>query len=465
MPGIPAASIGRALCVPCSGIAFLIFTACGSSSTTATAPTTPARCALQVQAATSSFPVAGGSGALTITTNRECGWSVRSEAAWLTTTGPTSGQGDGAVTFTVASNAEPAERTAALAVNDQRLSITQAGRPCGFQLSTTHEIVDATGGERTLQVTATSAQCAWTSATEQPWIAIVSGREGRGNGSVTFRVAAMAGPPRAGTLTVAGQPVQIEQGSGCAHSVGPVSPRVPSAGGPLTVTVTTTAGCRWEVSSQSAWITIRSGASGTASGEVQLIVASNTGPEREGLVTIAGKTYPVAQESGCTYNISAPPLEMPGSGGLLAFGITTGPSCPWAATSGAPWMTVAPASGTGPGLARFAIAPNPGISRTAVVRVAGQSFSITQTSPCTYVLSPPYLEYDASGGNGAVLVIVSGPCTWTAQSTADWIRMVSGTSGAGDGLVQFTVPPNAGQARKGFIVIAGQNFAVSQAGR
>jgi hypothetical protein len=43
--------------------------------------------------------------------------------------------------------------------------------------------------------------------------------------------------------------------------------------------------------------------------------------------------------------------------------------------------------------------------------------------------------------------------------------MVSGTSGAGDGLVQFTVPANTGQARKAFIVIAGQNFAVSQAGR
>jgi hypothetical protein len=149
----------------------------------------------------------------------------------------------------------------------------------------------------------------------------------------------------------------------------------------------------------------------------------------------------------------------------LAFGINTGPGCPWTATSGAQWMSVSPASGTGSGQVRFALAANPGISRSAAVHVAGRSFSVTQSSPCTYVLSPPYLEYDANGGNGAVLVIVSGPCTWTAQSTAEWIRMVSGTSGAGDGLVQFTVPPNAGQARKAFIVIAGRNFEVSQAGR
>ena len=464
MPALPAPSIRRALGVPCSGIALLLFTSCGSSSITTTAPA-PARCAVQAQAASSSFPVAGGSGSLTITTNRECAWSVRSETPWLTTTGPASGQGDGEVKFSVTANTDPSERTGALDVNEQKLSITQSGRPCEFQLSTTHEMLEAAGGERTLQVAASSGQCGWTATPDQAWIAVVSGSEGRGNGSVTFRVTAMAGPPRTGTLTVAGQPVQVEQGSGCGYSIGPAPGRIPAAGGPLTVGVSTSAGCQWNAASQSLWITIRSGASGAASGEVQFIVASNPGPEREGLVTIAGKPYSVMQESGCSYGVSPPPLEMPGGGGLLAFGITTGASCPWTAASDADWMSVSPRSGTGSGEARFVIAPNQSISRTAGVRVAGQSFSITQASACTFVLSPPYLTYDASGGNGAVLVIVSGPCTWTAKTTADWIRMVSGTSGAGDGLVQFTVPPNAGQARSAFIVIAGQNFSVSQSGK
>ena len=130
---LPAVSIRRALAVPCSGIALLLFTSCGSSSVTTTAPA-PARCAVQAQAASSSFPVAGGSGSLTITTNRECAWSVRSQAPWLTTTGPASGQGDGEVKFSVTANPDPSERTGALDVNDQRLSITQAGKPCEFQL-------------------------------------------------------------------------------------------------------------------------------------------------------------------------------------------------------------------------------------------------------------------------------------------------------------------------------------------
>jgi hypothetical protein len=75
------------------------------------------------------------------------------------------------------------------------------------------------------------------------------------------------------------------------------------------------------------------------------------------------------------------------------------------------------------------------------------------------------LTYDSRGGNGAVLVIVTGGCTWTAASTVDWITMTSGTSGSGDGVVQFTVAPNPGQSRTGIVAIAGQSYTVTQSGR
>jgi hypothetical protein len=64
-----------------------------------------------------------------------------------------------------------------------------------------------------------------------------------------------------------------------------------------------------------------------------------------------------------------------------------------------------------------------------------------------------------------VLVLVTGFCTWTATSTVDWIRITAGESGSGNGLLQFTVPPNTGPARNGVIVIAGQNYVVRQAGQ
>ena len=67
-----------------------------------------------------------------------------------------------------------------------------------------------------------------------------------------------------------------------------------------------------------------------------------------------------------------------------------------------------------------------------------------------------------NGGNGAILVIVLGSCSWTATSTAEWIRVTNGASGAGDGLVQFNVLPAVGANRSGTIVIGGQTFTVNQ---
>ena len=89
-----------------------------------------------------------------------------------------SGQGEGTVQFIVSANGLPSSRGTAITVEDQRLQISQQGRPCGFRLSSTLETVEATGGERSVQVTTTSAQCAWTATSDVPWITIVSGRQG-----------------------------------------------------------------------------------------------------------------------------------------------------------------------------------------------------------------------------------------------------------------------------------------------
>jgi hypothetical protein len=465
MPRLSAAANVREslLLVACS-MGAMLAAGCGSSSQTITAPP-PSRCAVQAQLESSSFPLAGGSGSLTISTNRECGWSVRSDASWLVPAGPTDGQGDGVVKFSVAANADPASRTAAFTVNDRRLEIRQAGKPCDFRLSSTREAIEASGGDRTIQVTASSAQCTWTAAADQPWIVVKAGSEGRGDGAVTFHVAPMAGPPRAGTLIVAGGRVSVEQGAGCAFAIGAFDTNLPSSGGALNVSISTTAGCGWTASSQSVWITIRSGDAGAGSGQVQFIVGANGGPAREGVLTIAGRLFVVTQASGCTYSITPGVQDAAGAGGTGAISISTGPACPWTASSGAEWLTLSAVSGTGPSQVSYTATPNTGTTRAGTLTVAGHAATINQPSMCSFVLAPPYLTYDEAGGNGAVLVIVSGPCTWTASSGVDWVRMVSGTSGTGDGLVQFTVAPNAGQPRGTNLQIAGQSFAVTQGGK
>jgi len=528
----------------------LLSTSCGSSSETetVTAPSTT-KCAVQVSAESAAFPPGGGSGALRISTSRECPWSARSDAAWVTLSPPVEGQGEGSVRFTVVANADPSSRAASISVNDQGLRISQEGKPCEFTVSSNHETVEGAGGDRTIDVRASAAQCGWTAATNVQWIAIVAGREGRGNGTVGFHVDAVSGPPRTGTITVAAQTVQVDQGTGCSYAIGtdtfsldpsggdrqvavtapsgcawtadsrtpwltvttgstgsgpgvvgfrvapsngparagtltvagrtvtvaqslgcsflvsPVSLSVGAPGGASTFQVATTSGCTWSAASGAAWITVTGGTSGSGAGQTQLTVAANAGPARAASATIAGESVQISQASGCAYTVSPSTQDAAGTGSTGAASISTAAGCSWTARSGVEWITMSALSGAGPAQITYTVAANQGPVRSGTITVAGQTFTVTQASQCTWVMAPPSHEFTATGGAGNILIIVSGACTWTAVSNADWIQLIAGASGAGNGLVQFVAAPNPGGARSGTLTIAGQSYIVNEGGR
>ncbi len=609
-------------------------TSCGSSTTTSTAPSARTdKCQVQAQLDHATFPASGGTGTLHVSINRECSWNAESDAAWLALSSGGSGQGDGTVQFTVATNSAPATRTAGITVNDQRMQISQDGRPCDFRLSSTSEQVDPAGGERTLQVTASNSQCTWTATADVPWITFAGASSGSGSGTVVFRVASTNGALRTGTVTVAGLRTTVVQSAGCSYAVDPSTYAAPASGGPgqltvlagegcpwsavsdaewvgiaagtgsgpgvvrfsvassggvprtasihlanlivtisqasgctvsiapnslslgsqagtgtiqvsagsgcswlatsgadwLTISagasgtgdgqvqvavasntgparqgsvtiadhtvsiaqasgcavavapnslslgsqagsgniqVNTASGCSWAARSGATWITISAGASGTGGGQVQIAVASNTGPARQGSVMIADHTVSITQASGCVFSIAPSSQDVPGSGGSGSVSVTTGAGCPWTASTSVSWITLSTASGTGPGSVAFAVEANPGPPRTGALTIAGQPFIVQQASPCTWTFSPPYSLFDSSGGNGNVLVILTGGmCTWTAMSNVDWITITAGASGMGNGLLQFIVSPNPGAARTGTLTVGGQTYMVGEGGR
>jgi hypothetical protein len=59
---------------------------------------------------------------------------------------------------------------------------------------------------------------------------------------------------------------------------------------------------------------------------------------------------------------------------------------------------------------------------------------------------------------------VTGGCGWTVTSKAGWINITSGSSGVGNGTVNYSVGINTGAARSGTINIARQIFTVKQKG-
>lgn len=438
--------------------------ACGSSTQTVTAPST-VKCPVTVSATPSSFSSSGGTGSVGVSTNRECQWSASPSGDWIQLGSPASGQGEGNVPFTIRSNGDPTVRRGAIAVGDQQIAITQEAAPCVFNVAPMAQTVSPAGERRTITVTASSAQCAWTARSDVDWLSIVSGAQGTGNGEVVFEARSTTGPTRSGTLVIAGQTVTITQGEGCSISISPASQSVGASGGSGTISVTTAPGCGWTAQSNASWIAITSGESGNGPGAVGFSVGSWDGPTRTGIIQIDGQQFTVTQTAGCSYSIDPSSQSVPTGGGSGAVNVHTASGCAWTASSNAPWLTIASgSSGSGDGRVQFTAGANTGPPRTGTLTVAGRTFTVSQDSGCTFALSASSASFDAAGGTGSVSVTAGSGCTWSAASGATWVRITQGASGTGSGEVRFSVDANTGAQRSATLTIAGRGFTVTQAG-
>jgi hypothetical protein len=257
----------------------------------------------------------------------------------------------------------------------------------------------------------------------------------------------------------------------CSYAIAPIDVSLAAQGGPGTVAVSAGSGCAWTATSNVAWITLTSGASGTGNGSVGFNVAANAGGARSGTLTVAGRTFTVQQAAApapvpCTYSIAPSSAAIPVLGGTGTFAVTAGADCNWTANTTANWITLTSgATGTGNGAVGYSVAPNLGSARTGTITVAGQTFTVTQPAlVCTFTINPTSLTLPAAGGSSTVAVTASNAaCTWTARSNDGWINVTSGTPGTGDGTVAFTVDNFGGKNdRTGTMTIAGQRFTVTQ---
>ncbi len=92
------------------------------------------------------------------------------------------------------------------------------------------------------------------------------------------------------------------------------------------------------------------------------------------------------------------------------------------------------------------------------------NFEATGSGGCTYTISPKSQSFTTGGGSGSVAVAAGAGCAWTAVSNAAWITITGGSSGSGNGTVNYYVSSNTGSARTGTMTIAKQTFSVSQSG-
>jgi hypothetical protein len=81
---------------------------------------------------------------------------------------------------------------------------------------------------------------------------------------------------------------------------------------------------------------------------------------------------------------------------------------------------------------------------------------------CNFDLSTNRQSLNATWARGSVNILGGGNCMWKAAASASWIKLTN-TGGNGNGLLEYSVEPNAGAYRTGVIAVAGQHLFITQA--
>jgi hypothetical protein len=423
-------------------------------------------CSYSLSPASQSADVSGGLYNVAITTSSDCNWTAVSNASWITLASSGSVTGSGTSYYLVAANTTTAPRSGTITIAGQTFTVSQAGKVCPYAIFPSSQSIAAAGGPGRVSVT-TGSGCGWTATSNVTWITVTSGSSGTGNGTVYYSAAANTiTAPRSGTITVAGKIFKVFQ-AGWTYSISPAGASIAAAGGIGSVSVTTGSGCGWTATSKVTWITVTSGSSGMGNGTINYSVAANPGPLlRSGTITVAGKIFKVSQ-AGCTYSISPTSQSIAAAGGTGSVSVTTGSWCIWTAKSNATWITVlSGTSGLGNGMVTYSVAANPIPSpRSGTITLAGKILTVSQAG-CACSVSPSSASIAAAGGIGSMSVTADIWCRWTAKSNAAWITVISGSSGTGNGTVNYSVAANPSPSpRSGIIIVAGKTFIVSQAGK
>jgi hypothetical protein len=391
--------------------------ACGSSSTNVVGPSTD-KCEISVTNNTPEIPATGGNGSLNVATTRDCTWSASADAPRVSLTAH-SGQGTATVNYSVLPNPDGTPRHSRLVVAEQEIAITQRAAPCRYDVSPLTVPVDAAPHQVLVTLSAPNG-CAWSARSDVPWIG-VEPAAGTGSMSVRFTISANPTDARTATVGVADATVHVAQSAGASAAPGP-QPPVPAP----------------------------TPAPGPAPTPPPAPVPTPT---------------PTPPPSKCTYTIKPNDYHAGRGPDSISIDVTAPSGCTWTTTTSASWVTIAAGrSGTGDGTVRLDIPANSGPERTASVTIAGITFTLLQNGLCSFEIKPGY--YDAGRGPDDILIKVTAQtgCTWTAASGVSWVTVAQGASGSGDGTVRLIVQPNGGAARAVTLTIAGQPFALTQAG-
>jgi hypothetical protein len=303
---------------------------------------------------------------------------------------------------------------------------------------------------------------------ENSWITVSPAR-GTGAGSVRITTEPNSGPARSGTVTIGTQAFSVAQAAAsapappppatCTFALDALSASVGQASGTHTVSVTTLPTCSWTAQTSLTWVHV-SGTARTGSGQVELDYDANAGSARTGTITIAGFSFTLSQQSGCSYTISPTSHNAPASGGNVTVNVKTAAGCAWDVQGEPGWIAAVPEASQGSGSTQLTAQANTSVARSSTFTVAGQSFTINQASGlvCTYSVSPQSLDVSSSSQTRTITVTTQASCPVGASESVNWLSITS-VGQAPSAAVTIGIDQNTGKKeRTATVTITGENF-------
>lgn len=171
--------------------------------------------------------------------------------------------------------------------------------PCAYSLGSPATSVSPSGDIRAVNVKAGTG-CAWQAASNIPWISVVSGVSGAGNGVVRLRIEPNPnGAPRAATITLASVPYTINQpAAGCQVGLSGPDQTLAAAAALNQLNITANSGCQWTASVSPSWVTLPGVSAGSGSGSIAFSTATNQDASpRTGSVVVGGQWFPLIQKN------------------------------------------------------------------------------------------------------------------------------------------------------------------------
>ncbi|HEX4319689.1 MAG TPA: choice-of-anchor D domain-containing protein [Acidobacteriaceae bacterium] len=380
---------------------------------------------------------------------QSCTWTATSTVPWAVvleaynndanfnpinasgTGGPIKGSGEISIAF--APNTGSASRSGSITIGTETVNFTQeGGATCDFPLTPSSAAGAAVGGAGSFKVT-TGTNCTYFVESEADWITIpqASGLL-TGTASPNYSYAANVGPPRTGAVLVGGEVFTVNQAAPtCYYTLSTTAASLPVTGGTGSIGVTPSSpSCAWTAkSSNTAALSVTSGASGTGNGTVNYSVPANAGGPQTVTITVGDTTgYTVFTETQasaytCSFSLSPAVVSVPSNGTSNFILINASfHMCKWTANSSDPTALSIKQNPSGMGTAAiyYAVAQNTSTSPRVLTIVAGcETFTVNQDGAAAANPVPALTSLAPSGttaGTGAFTLTVNGSNFITTSS-------------------------------------------------